>query len=148
MQPKAIREFIKIASQSVSYDADRKAEFHRRAGAVLKYLAKLLRYEKGDYDLRHNQGGIAVSGEITLHSDTLYVQIAQSAMGPDMGVLWRTCDGRKDYCGHQNQWSRWSVLEDMDDLAEQMQRAVVLKHYPEEPDDPVTSCGEASQATP
>jgi hypothetical protein len=37
----------------------------------------------GDYDLRSNEAGLAVSGEITLHADRLYVQVSQSAMGYD-----------------------------------------------------------------
>ena len=43
--------------------------------------------------------GTAVSGEITLHGDHLYVQVSQSALGSHSGILFRTCKGRKDYVG-------------------------------------------------
>lgn len=116
-------DFIRLAHASVSYDQDRKAAFHRAAAVVLRQLAKALGYKRGEFDLRHCQGGIAVSGEITLHSDTLYVQLAQSCLGPNMGFMWRTCKGRKDYTGGPNQWATWEALLDLPRLAETMLRA-------------------------
>ena len=119
-------DFIRLAQQGpVSYDEDAKELFHLEAEVVLHRLAKLLGYKPGDYDLRHNQGGIAVSGEITLHSDTLYVQMYQTACGPargkdSAGVLWRRCEGRKDYTGGRNHWSKWEDLKDLKGLAAQM----------------------------
>lgn len=111
---------------NVSYDADAKRRFHSQGDAVLRRLAQELGYGKGDFDLRHNQGGIAVSGEITLHSDTLYVEISQTALGPEMGFMWRTVRNRKDYTGGQNQWSAWYTLNDLPALAARMSRAVNL----------------------
>ena len=72
---KYVRGVIRLAQRSVSYNDTAKKAFHQQAGRIAKALADALGYSKADYDLRHNQGGIAVSGEITLHSDTLYVQI-------------------------------------------------------------------------
>jgi hypothetical protein len=45
---------------------------------ALKALADALRLSSGEFDLRSNKGGIAVSGEVTLHGDDLYVQVSQS----------------------------------------------------------------------
>jgi hypothetical protein len=104
--------FIRTAKKSVSYDEDAKRRFHYQAEKILLEIAGLLGYKECDYDLRHNQGGIAVSGEITLHSDNLYIQFAQSAMG-NSGFMWRTCKGRKDYTGGTNRWMRWSDLVDL-----------------------------------
>ena len=69
------------------------------------------------HSIRWNEGGVAVSGEATLHGDHLYVQISQSCMsGGRAGVLWRACEGRRDYCGGRNRFCRPSDLTDMQTL--------------------------------
>ena len=60
----------------VAYDGDAKEAFHRTARRQLKLLAAALGLPTGGFDLRSNKGGIAVSGEVTLHADHLYVQCA------------------------------------------------------------------------
>jgi hypothetical protein len=67
--------------EPVAYHAEAKRLFHSRARSQLRRIATALGLEPGSYDLRSNQAGIAVSGEITLHGDHLYVQVFQSAMG-------------------------------------------------------------------
>jgi hypothetical protein len=57
------------------------------------------------FDLRSNQGGVAVSGEVTLHADRLYVQASQPTTGSDTGILFRSCDGRRDYVGGVNNFA-------------------------------------------
>ncbi|MDE2239823.1 MAG: hypothetical protein KGJ73_07820, partial [Rhodospirillales bacterium] len=74
--------------RSVS-DRDAKQQFHVQAHRQLKRLAVILGLVPSTYDLRSNQGGIAVSGEITLHADNLSVQVSQPAMGFDSGILFR-----------------------------------------------------------
>ena len=83
----------------------------------LRRLATALGLKAGTYDLRSNPRGIAVSGEIILHSDHLYVQVSQSAMGYDSGVLFRTCKGRKDYVGGPNNFASLDLLNRPDELA-------------------------------
>lgn len=101
----------------VSYDAMAKHAFHSRARRQLKQLAAALGLAPGAYDLRSNQGGIAVSGEVTLHADHLYVQACQPATGHDTGVLFRTCQGRKDYHGGPNNFASLELLNRPEDLA-------------------------------
>jgi hypothetical protein len=73
----------------------------------LRKVAHALGLVKGQYDLRFNRGGPAVWGEVTLHTDTLYVQA--SASHPER-VLVRTCRGREDYTGGRNHWLSQEVL--------------------------------------
>jgi hypothetical protein len=101
----------------VAYDIAAKRLFHSRARSLLRRVATALGLRPGDYDLRSNQGGIAVSGEITLHGDHLYVQVSQSAMGHHSGVLFRTCKGRKDYSGGLNNFASLDLLNRPDELA-------------------------------
>jgi hypothetical protein len=42
----------------------------------MKALAKELQLEAGDYDVRSQRGGPAVSGEIILHTDSCYVMLS------------------------------------------------------------------------
>jgi hypothetical protein len=96
----------------VTYDDAAKKAFHAAAGRQLKKLAAELGFEKGNFDLRSNRAGPAVSGEITLHHEDLYVQVSQSSSGPERSVLIRTCEGRKDYSGGRNHFASLDWLDD------------------------------------
>jgi hypothetical protein len=113
----------------VAYDDDAKRQFHLHARRQLHRLAGALGLAPGTYDLRNNEGGIAVSGEITLHADHLYVQACQPATGSDTGVLYRSCEGRKDYTGGPNNFASLDLLNDVAVLATQV-RAVLAKKLP------------------
>jgi hypothetical protein len=65
-------------------------------------LAEQLELLEGSYEIRQSEGGIAGSGEITLHSDNLYVQISQWAGYKDLRLLIRGCRSRTDFSGHEN----------------------------------------------
>jgi hypothetical protein len=82
--------------------ATAKDYFHLEGKKFLRDLAKEIGIPAGTFDIRSNKGGIAVSGEVTLHSDTLYVQLHESAMRPGIDILFRSCKGRGDYTGNQN----------------------------------------------
>ncbi len=101
----------------VAYDAAAKRAFHAGARRQLKRLAIALGLAPGSYDLRSNQGGIAVSGEITLHTDHVYIQACQPATGHDTGILFRTCKGRKDYYGGRNHFASLDLLNRPEALA-------------------------------
>jgi len=75
-----------------AYDSEVKRRFHTTARARLRRLATTLRLPLGSFDLRSNLGGIAVSGEITLHHDDVYIQVCQPASGADSGILIRLLD--------------------------------------------------------
>jgi hypothetical protein len=79
-----------------AYDGEQKKAFHRQARISLRALANELRLPPDSFDLRSCVGGIAVSGEIILHGETIYIQICQPATGADTGILIRTCEGRRD----------------------------------------------------
>ncbi|MEW6453886.1 MAG: hypothetical protein AB1490_24820 [Pseudomonadota bacterium] len=104
----------------VAYDPGAKRLFHSRARSQLRRLATALGLRPGSYDLRSNPAGIAVSGEITLHTDRLYVQASQSAMGNGSGILFRTSQGRKDYVGGPNNFASLDLLNNPEELAQRI----------------------------
>jgi hypothetical protein len=110
--------------KSCSYDMDAKIAFHNAARQRLKQVAQHLGLAPEDYDLRTNKAGIAVSGETTLHCDGLYVQVGQSCMGNNNGILFRGCDHRKDYTGHRNNFAALSELDDPRMLADKVKRVM------------------------
>ena len=61
--------------------------FHLNGREHSKALAAALGLEASTYDVRSNLGGIAVSGEVTMHGQNLYVQICQPATGADSRML-------------------------------------------------------------
>jgi hypothetical protein len=108
--------------QSVAYDGDRKERFHRSARRQLRQLAVALGLSADQFDLRSNRAGVAVSGEITLHSETLYVQASQPFGGFDSGILIRTCAGRKDYVGGRNNFASLDLLHCPQELAQRIRQ--------------------------
>ena len=102
-----------IISKELSYNEDNKNKFHRQAKRDLKEFASRIGLSSSDYDLRSNKGGIAVSGEVTLHADNIYIQISKPCYGKRNEILFRTCNGRKDYTGNTNNFtSAMNLLED------------------------------------
>jgi hypothetical protein len=116
--------------KNCSYDEEQKKRFHSLGRARLRKLAADLRLEPGSFDIRSNRGGIAVSGEITLHHDQVYVQVSQFCTGPRNGILIRTCRGRRDYTGGPNHFVALDLLDDIPALAASV-RAVTGVGRPE-----------------
>ena len=119
-----------LSSERISaYDVagnHRKEKYHSMARRKLRKLANLMGLTAKDYRLSTNKGGIAVCGETTLHTDTLYVQVSQSCMGKGHEILFRNCDGRKDYSGKRNHFAPAHRLDDVADFRDGLQRAGVL----------------------
>jgi hypothetical protein len=103
-----------------SYEPERKRCFHATARARLRKLAAELRVPTGSFDLRSNQGGIAVSGEVILHHEKFYVHVSQPATRANTGILIRACRGRRDYTGGANHFAPLSFLDDIPALAERV----------------------------
>jgi hypothetical protein len=103
-----------------SYEPEGKRRFHATARAHLRKLADELGLPAGSYDLRSNQGGIAVSGEVILHHEKFYVHVSQPATRADTGILIRTCRRRRDYTGGANHFAPLSLLDDIPALAERV----------------------------
>lgn len=113
-------------SVQLSYNDSGKKRFSKVAVAALKALADEMGLQKGEYDVRYNAGGIAVSGEATLHADWIYVQVGQSVLA-DLGeIMFRTCKGRKDYTGGQNHFAP-AVMLDPENVAEFARKLLTLK---------------------
>jgi len=96
-------------SESEYEESPVKRKFARKAKKQLKIVAELLGLSPNQYDLRFNPGGPAVSGEITLHTDWIYIQVSKDC---SLGILVRTCRHRKDYTGGPNHWLPLSLLDD------------------------------------
>lgn len=97
-------------------DGKSKEQYHRKARAVFKKVAGHMNLEKGDYDIRTNKGGPAVHGETTLHTKQVYVKIGY--MGG--GILYRKCDGLKDYSGSTNNWMDNNIMNDEVELSNKL----------------------------
>jgi hypothetical protein len=110
--PYLIQIFLEAARPRLAYNPDLKAVFHQRGKVLLARIAQDLGYAKGGYDLRSNTGGIAVSGDITLHTDDLYIQFAQCCGGPSLDILYRDCKDRQDFIGGRNRFMRFDDLRD------------------------------------
>jgi len=117
---------IALAHKGVAYDEQAKKLFHSDGRKALKRLAGALRLAEGSYDLRSNKGGIAVSGEVTLHGEEVYVQLSLGCMGRGREVMFRRVAGRKDYCGDRNHWADVAELIAPDTFAARIRRDLHL----------------------
>jgi hypothetical protein len=111
-----VGRFVDIASEPVAYNEPAKREFLRMGKQMAIRLAAALGLNEDQYEVRVNKGGIAVSGEVTLHTDTHYVQFGQFPGG--RGFLVRACKGRKDYTGGRNHYVKWENLRNLEGVAE------------------------------
>jgi len=107
MRAKEIHNLYNAATLS-PYNPEAKKLFASLAKKLLRELNALLGIQA---DVRYNAGGIAVSGEATLHGDLIYVQIQKAAFGLPI-ILVRTCNGRKDYTGDRNTYFSFERLHE------------------------------------
>lgn len=103
-QENKMQKLIEIQHKNFDYNDANKKELHTVGKKALRALAKELNLEKGTYEVRSCLGGIAVAGEIILHTEKFYLQIHSQTFGSGLRVLYRTCKGTKDYCGGPNQY--------------------------------------------
>ena len=109
---------IHILGSDLSYcGPSLKQAFHREGRKVLRRIAGLMGLQNGQYEVRSNLAGIAVSGEITLHTDQVYVQISQPILGGKHAILLRSCKGRKDFTGGMNHFAPIAALHDLEQFA-------------------------------
>ena len=107
-----------------------KAVLHKEGKRFLREVAKELGLDRSEYDLRNNLAGIAVSGEVTLHTDKVYIQSSDSSLFYGIQILYRVCNGRKDYCGGQNHFiNTLRFFEEPDALEEWLSR-IKRMQYP------------------
>ena len=127
-----LRDFTRLAKTDVaSGDGDpnhenphsySKLKYHALGKRVLKAIAAELGLQSGTYDIRSNLGGTAVAGEVTLHGEHIYIQFCEPMNG--LEVLYRSCNGRKDYSGGGNYWMKYDDLLDLPRACEAFKRVI------------------------
>lgn len=102
----------------------RKAEFKRVGTQFMRRLAAGLGCSRREYDVRFNAGGSGVSGDLVLHTETLYVSIAQrpGIVAETRQFMARMCANRRDFVGGPNVWLSIAYLADIDTLAHDLPR--------------------------
>ena len=96
---------VTLAYRGVAYDAEAKKAFHSEARKALGRLAESLGYERCNFDIRSNPGGVTVSGDVILHSDELYVTVSCGGFSHNGEIMYRRCKGRRDYTGDRNRYA-------------------------------------------
>jgi len=90
--------------------AKEKEEFLSLCRSYAKMIVKELGLIPSQYDLRTNRAGVACSGDVHLHTDTLYVAFEQTSICREFGFMYRSVTGRRDFTGGQNRWMKWENL--------------------------------------
>ena len=110
--------------QPLEYNYDNKERFRREGLKVMRALAKELGLLPAEYDLRFCAGGTAVSGDVVLHGEHVYVHLSKFWEGRE--VYYRTCEGRKDYVGGRNHTCSVAELVDLPAMAGRIRRLLRL----------------------
>lgn len=122
-----------LAIRGVAYDAVAKDLFHSEGKAALHRLAGALGLQEGDFDLRSNRGHASHSGEITLHTDEVRVQLSLTALGPGHEVNYRRVAGRRDHIGDRTRFAMVRELLATERFAERLCRELRLTPAPRSP---------------
>lgn len=115
-----------LVYRGVAHDEPAKRLFHSEGRAAMRRLAEALDLENGRFDIRSNKGGPAVSGEVTLHGEMLWVQLSLEPLGLDHEVCFRKVQGRDDHIGHRNCWASIGELLEPDRFAARIRRELRL----------------------
>jgi hypothetical protein len=119
---KYLKSFVGLATgKDLSYDYVGKKLFHKLGKSVLRDIAKELGYVKGNFEIRSNKGGDAVSGDVILHANNLYINLSQSSFIGNV-FMYRSCKGMTDYCGGTNHWMKFETLLDFPKAIEEFRK--------------------------
>ena len=91
-----------------------KTTFHREGKKFLKELAAALG-TLGAFTVRSNLAGIAVSGEVTLHADHIYITLSEGYPQPGITMMYRSCKSQKDYTGGHNNFVSMAKFGDYEE---------------------------------
>ena len=108
---------VALLAEDLGYDSVRKHALHAEAVRLLRQLGKALSLPRTEFEVRWNEGEIAVSGEASLYTDRVWVQVCQSVYR--LGDVMFRATTERGSCGHgQNHWARATQLADPVNLAE------------------------------
>jgi hypothetical protein len=79
--------------------ATKKQLFYLASTKLLLQLALELKLTSEDFVIRSNAGTKSASGELTLHGDSIFVQLYESFGHRGVGILYRRCKSRNDFIG-------------------------------------------------
>lgn len=117
---------IALAHKGVAYDERAKKLFLSDGRKALRALADALGLPDEGYDIRVQRGGVAVSGDVTMHGETIYVQLGLGVMGAGREVMFRKVAGRKDFIGDRNHFASVHELIKPGTLAARIRRELNL----------------------
>lgn len=115
-----------LAYRGVAYDDVAKRLFHSEGRAAMRRLADALALDEGSFDIRSNKGGPAVSGEVILHGEDVWVQLSLGLYGPEREVCFRRVRDRRDHVGDRNLWASVRELLEPDRFAARISRELRL----------------------
>lgn len=101
----SLKSLKKFNSVELEYNDLNKNSFHKEGRVMLKKLASELGFAPETFEVRSCLGGIAVAGEVTLHSENIYIQLFKGWDNEGLRFLIRSCKGRKDYTGGCNNYA-------------------------------------------
>ena len=111
-------------TQDCTRSAALKRSSHATGRKRLTRLAAELKLEPGTFTVRSNQGGPAVSGEVTLRGRGVYLQISQPFAGSAAtGIMFRR-SADPSAGGDPNRFAPLALLDDVPSLARRVREGL------------------------
>ncbi len=111
-EQKSVPPIVALLAEDLGYDSVRKHAFHAEAVRLLRQLGTAFGLPRTEFEVRWNEGGVAVSGEASLCTDRVWVPVCQSAC--HLGDVMFRATTERGSCGHgQNHWARATQLADL-----------------------------------
>lgn len=105
-------KLVNLYKRWIKRDPEAKNAWHFEASRMLEAIAREMGLVRGEsYDLRSNKAGSAVMGEVTLHTDDVYVEVSGSGLMPGHEVMYRVVNGRGDFTGGPNNYMTFDDVE-------------------------------------
>ena len=95
-----------------------KIRFQKLGKKLLKEIATRLNIPA---EISWNPGGVAVSGDLYLKANGIYINFSQTALGFDFGFMYRYGEDGA------NRWMQWNELLDLDRLCAHFKQPVNAK---------------------
>jgi len=93
-----------------AYNEEAKNRFKQLAMKFVRVVIKELGLVKGEYRIRYNPAGIAVSGDAGFITDRVYVDFNADGGGSGLGIMVRSTKNMSDWTGGPNHWYGWGLI--------------------------------------
>ncbi len=120
---KSLQDFVDTAKAGGPKNYIEKGKWLHSGRRIARVLAEHLKLGPDDFDIYSQPTAPGYPGISVLHTDTLYV-VFFIGIDPEVGFVYRTCEGRENLPNGSKQYLGWDHLLDLEAVALKLQQFV------------------------